>query len=514
MNQEAEVNSKAQTDVPVAVPAVIEVVQKVVEEATLVFKAVLTRAVQAGVPREPGQLHDLERHLHALVARYCVDPVVGALIQAAHFDAEVCERAMNVVNDYPDLTLQKSDETVRVRLLGGTVFTVITPYFLVRKPGPGRKGKKGKRGPEGNGLYPLLAVLGIHFRVSPAMLSEVARLVARGTVQEAVDSLRVRGVKLNHKVVTRWAQRLAERGLAHREWLARRGKSARPEESSVKGKRLVIGTDGGRLRTRINREGRRRRSGRHGFEGAWREPKVLVIYEIDEAGRKLHRGMLWYDATLADADQLFKILAATLISIGAAEAAEWIFVGDGADWIWNRIAGLVREVGYDPEKVTEVVDFYHAAEHLREVAAAVKGWDATQQRAWFLRVRKHLRQGSIDRVIEEIECLCIGRNAKKMRDFITYFDKHADRMDYKTFERRCIPIGSGAVESAVRRLVNLRFKGNGIFWRAGNAEGLLHLRAQLLAGRWDHFIRTALQPEPRWAARAKDEAPGELEAVA
>ncbi len=60
------------------------------------------------------------------------------------------------------------------------------------------------------------------------------------------------------------------------------------------------------------------------------------------------------------------------------------------------------------------------------------------------------------------------------------------------------PLGSGAVESCVRRVVNLRLKGNGIFWCPESAEGVLHLRAQLLCGRWNQFVKTVLRPRQLW----------------
>ena len=59
-------------------------------------------------------------------------------------------------------------------------------------------------------------------------------------------------------------------------------------------------------------------------------------------------------------------------------------------------------------------------------------------------------------------------------------------------------LGSGAIESGVRRLVNLRLRGNGIFWIASKAEGILHWRAQLLSGRWYNFIEVLNQPKEFW----------------
>jgi hypothetical protein len=71
-------------------------------------------------------------------------------------------------------------------------------------------------------------------------------------------------------------------------------------------------------------------------------------------------------------------------------------------------------------------------------------------------------------------------------------------MRYAAFRAANIPMGSGAVESCVRRMVNLRMKGNGIFWRLENAERLLFLRSQMLSGRWDAFIDNILRPLQLW----------------
>ena len=67
---------------------------------------------------------------------------------------------------------------------------------------------------------------------------------------------------------------------------------------------------------------------------------------------------------------------------------------------------------------------------------------------------------------------------------------------YADFARRGIPLGSGGVESAIRRVVNLRLKGPSIFWRKGNAECMLHLRSYLKAGRWDELMRRVMHRSP------------------
>ena len=74
-----------------------------------------------------------------------------------------------------------------------------------------------------------------------------------------------------------------------------------------------------------------------------------------------------------------------------------------------------------------------------------------------------------------------------------YFKKNIGSINYQAARKRNIPIGSGAVESAIRRVVNLRLKSAGMFWKVENAEGMLHLRCQLKSGNWNKFYRELLE---------------------
>ena len=467
--------------------------------ATAKLVAILESRILALVSLCPGSLHDVEQELHREVARECVDPVVGGLIQAAHAFPNVQQQALQVMACQPNLRLQVATQPVQITLLGGSKCTVRTPYYLNRPPrGPGRPRAKGKRGPAGNGVYPVLEVLGVHYRVSPALGGEVGRSVAMGTVDQAQLTLKLRGIDLDRKVICRLAMCLAERALAYREWVKEQAEKGF-RGCSCKGKRIVISTDGGRIRTRKSRRGRRLKSGHHRFDATWREPKVFVIYEIDAQGKKRRRGLLRYDATMEAADGLFLQLGAVLREIGAHEAEEWVIVADGAEWIWNRVPSLITALDYDSSRVTEIVDLYHAVQHLGQVAAEVKRWSDGQRKVWVKEMKRHLLDGKFQLVLEAIEELCRGSKAKKIRKLLPYLTDNADRLQYCDFKKKKIPIGSGAVESCVRRIINLRLKGNGIFWTLETAEGVLHLRAQMLSGRWDSFVKAVLQPHFLWS---------------
>ena len=109
-------------------------------------------------------------------------------------------------------------------------------------------------------------------------------------------------------------------------------------------------------------------------------------------------------------------------------------------------------------------------------------------------MKKLLDKGKLELLQDEFAKYFRGCNSKVRRKIAAYFERNAERMRYDQFREAKLPLGSGAVESCVRRLVNLRMKGNGIFWRLENAERLLLMRGQLLAGRWDQFVDAVLRP--------------------
>lgn len=225
----------------------------------------------------------------------------------------------------------------------------------------------------------------------------------------------------------------------------------------------------------------------------------MTVYVTDGKGQRDKRFEVVLDATMGDADAALALMVGHLRLRGAHRAEHLTLVADGADWIWGRGDALRVAVGLPPDRFTEVVDYYHACEHLHEVAAIPKDWTDADRKKWVERIEKHLYAGRVERVIESIEALRVGRRGTAVGKCIGYFDTHRNRMRYEDFRQRGLPIGSGAVESAVRRVVNLRMKGNSIYWLPGHAEALLHLRAHLKAGRWDQLVRATIA-QPVWVS--------------
>ncbi len=109
----------------------------------------------------------------------------------------------------------------------------------------------------------------------------------------------------------------------------------------------------------------------------------------------------------------------------------------------------------------------------------------------YRRLRGLLKEGKSRDVIAELEALAVGEDpdSSVWRE-IRYLTKHSDagRLRYNCFRCRGVPMGSGAIESTIRRVINLRLKGNGIYWTEENAEAVFQLRAAVVSGRWDEIL--------------------------
>jgi hypothetical protein len=221
----------------------------------------------------------------------------------------------------------------------------------------------------------------------------------------------------------------------------------------------------------------------------------LVIYTIDEKGRKPRHVLPIYDGVLTSADALFELLTSYLVALDVSDAQQVIFIADGAPEHWPRVTLLREALNLDPARVVEVFDWAHAVEHLTTVANAFPTWSDKRRTRWLKTQRSHLKQGHLRAVLQALQLLAKGRSAQTVGQELTFLATHAHRMRYGAFRKRGIPLGSGAVESGLRRLVNLRMKGPGIFWTPQHAQDLFYLRCQLLSGRWEAFVRALLFPD-------------------
>jgi hypothetical protein len=433
----------------------------------------------------------LQRTL-ATVGAHVLGGIVAWLHGESDFTSSAVTRARQA--EARELRHRGRKETV-VHFLGGVRLRFATPYLSEHRAGrPGRARKVGRRGEAGGGCFPVLEALGIHRQATPALASEVARQSVRCcSFEEASRALEERGVHLDAKGVRSLALSVGEEAVRLRELRKEAAAQGQCFTEEFAGQRVVVSIDGGRLRMREGgRRGRRGKRGRRRYRTPWREPKLVTAYLIDEDGHKRRSAKPLLDATMGDADAAFGVLIAELLLRGAARAKELVVVADGASWIWDRADAIGHALGLPPEKVVLVADFYHAVEHLSAIAELMVGWTDKRKKNWLRRMRRRLKAGHLDKVLEGARALRRRGNARRLTTELAYFEQRRHLMRYDEFKRRRVPLGSGAVESGVRRVVNLRLKGPAIFWREPSAEAMLHLRAYLKAGRWDELVTRVL----------------------
>jgi hypothetical protein len=391
--------------------------------------------------------------------------------------------------------------TVKVTLLGGDTVTVeveyIKPSYLTT---PGRRRRTRGRGRGGAGCYPVLAALGIAFGVTPALGGEVCRQIADSdSVRAGRAALDRRGIDLGHQRTLRIVNHFSHRAVAQRNSWLERARQQPAARGPLSRRRVVIATDGGRLRERKAKPGRRNaKTGHHRYDAPWREPKLLTIYAVDQKGRVSETFTPVYDGTLGDCDAVFAMLLGYLKALGAKQASELMVLGDGAVWIWERVDALASELGINRDRITQVVDWCHAVQTLFKIAEARSHWNGDQKESWIRMAKRHLHAGEIDKLLAAIDELAVGRAAKGVLEHRDYFDRNRDRMQYAAFEGAGIPTGSGAIESAIRRIVNMRLKSNAMFWKETNAEGMLLLRSYLKAGHFESLVDWSSATAATW----------------
>ncbi|MBN9350353.1 MAG: UPF0236 family protein [Chitinophagaceae bacterium] len=156
-----------------------------------------------------------------------------------------------------------------------------------------------------------------------------------------------------------------------------------------------------------------------------------------------------------------------------------MFISDGAAWIKKWIEDAF------PHAVS-ILDYYHVCEHLHEFSGGVFS-DKAREKLWTDKQKEWLLKGKTDTVIRNIKR--IGEGSKKAQDLINYYTTNKSRMNYPEYQKiGCGIIGSGAIESAHRTLVQKRMKQSGQRWSCHGAQNMLNLRVVRKNNDWNRII--------------------------
>ena len=224
--------------------------------------------------------------------------------------------------------------------------------------------------------------------------------------------------------------------------------------------------------------------------GKWAEVRTVAIGTVAPAapGGRPHNGVhataLSYFSRLTDHASFIRLAHAALHRRGTETAGTVVGVNDGADWEQQLLDRYRSDA-------VRVLDFPHPLEHLATAAPATFGAGSAAPTAWTSAQADALKHGAPSAVLVALTLLPTGTAATpaaaaRPRDAtFGYLEKRLDQLRYADFLAAGYPIGSGAVESANKLVVEARLKGSGMHWAPVNVNPMLALRTIVCSGRWD-----------------------------
>jgi hypothetical protein len=246
-----------------------------------------------------------------------------------------------------------------------------------------------------------------------------------------------------------------------------------PSRAEVSDQRMGAGLDGALIALR---------------DEGWKEVKFGTVFAVEvtptpdpitlekvEAGHAVHTSFV---AHLGGADVVGEMLWTEARRRGWEQAQDTEVIGDGAVWIWNQAA-------LHFPKSRQLVDWYHAKQHLIEAARALKSEGTPAFARWLNSRTTQLYQGHAARIADELQkAATTSSNAEILTREAAYFRHNQLRMNYLEMREEAWPIGSGMVESGAKQFKS-RFCGPGMRWSRQGAENLLPIRAAILSRRFN-----------------------------
>jgi hypothetical protein len=226
----------------------------------------------------------------------------------------------------------------------------------------------------------------------------------------------------------------------------------------------------------------------------WKEVKSGVIFEFknntDKDGNILvdHYNKS-YISRIEDSNSFGKRLKEEARRRHYLDVNELVVIGDGAPWIWD-----LADIDYPFS--TQIVDWYHAKQHLFNLTKLIYGEVNNDESSEFINnLSDILYTGNVEKMNDEIHNKIMKLNIsdnleklKKIQTEIEYFKKNKTRMRYQVFRKKGYPIGSGVMEATCKQLVQIRLKRNGMKWTINGAHCILQLRCYYLSNRWNEVV--------------------------
>jgi len=190
-----------------------------------------------------------------------------------------------------------------------------------------------------------------------------------------------------------------------------------------------------------------------------------------------------YTGSIETAEAFGKRIYLEAWNRGWSRALKKVVMGDGAEWIWN----LAEQ--HFPGAV-QIVDLFHARQHLWELVRKLYPNDSANQKAWMkIHQKRLLDKGKIVKLVEALRAIPAANAdiAEQIRTEADYFQRNAERMRYPKFRRHHLFVGSGVIEAGCKTVIGSRLKQSGMFWTVTGANAILSLRCCHLNGRFESY---------------------------
>jgi Uncharacterised protein family (UPF0236) len=190
-----------------------------------------------------------------------------------------------------------------------------------------------------------------------------------------------------------------------------------------------------------------------------------------------------YTGAIESAEEFGRRIYAEAWGRGWSRALQKVVMGDGAEWIWNLVAL------HFPDAL-QIVDLYHARQHLWEVARRLFPQEEGKQKAWMkIHQKRLLDRGKIEKLVGALRSMASDNPevAEKIRTEADYFERNAERMRYPKFRRQHLFVGSGVIEAGCKTVIASRLKRSGMFWTVRGANAILALRCCHLNGEFEDY---------------------------
>lgn len=222
-----------------------------------------------------------------------------------------------------------------------------------------------------------------------------------------------------------------------------------------------------------------------------RECKLGAVFTqttVDDHGRPIRdEGSTTYVGAIETAEEFGLRIYTEAWNRGWDRATVRVVMGDGSRWIWNNADQ------HFPGAI-QIVDLYHAREHLWDLARKLHPADEVAQKRWLMRKLDWLENGMIEKLAMALRKLADAEQnselAKAIRIEAEYFDSNRDRMRYPDFRKKNLFVGSGVIEAGCKTVIGSRLKQSGMFWTVRGANAIIALRCCLLNGDLEDYWAT------------------------